>query len=77
MIRDFARKNSVLALAFLVSGLQEIDKQVIQFCLKRRPKALLDKITNASTTELHDFLMENKKIVDSMGAKELNKLLYQ
>lgn len=77
MIRDFARKNSVLTLAFLVAGLQAVDKQVIDFCLKKRPKALLNKMTNCSTIELHDFLMESKKIVDAMDTKELNKLLYQ
>lgn len=76
MIREFASKNSVVTLAFLVASLDPVDADVITFCVKKRPKSFLNKITHSSTIELHDFLMENRKIMDKMDRTELNQILY-
>jgi hypothetical protein len=76
MIREYSQKNSVSTLAFLVAGLTPIDKKVFEFCAKRRTASLLEKMISGSVTELHEFLIESKKIMDKVGEETINNLLY-
>ena len=76
MIREFSQKNSVWTLAFLVAGLEPIDQKVIDYCVKRRPKTLLEKLVKGSVIELHNFLKSNREIMDKAGETNVNNFLY-
>lgn len=76
MIREYSQKNSVWMLAFLVVSLTPIEPKVFEFCLKRRTKTLMEKMISGSVIELHEFLIDSKKIMDKIGEEAVNNLLY-